>query len=256
MKTSPGTASAAAMCLLGAILWAGATSGDSGPWPPTQTVVVAGGLLILATAALVGMVVKGALWGRRLAAGLAVGELGVATLAPISAWWWAGIAVAGATLALVGGPWLATAERHRAAQLGPPRQAVFLLCVLGSLPVALAAVSVEGLGGGWILAGVSAGTALIYAKAWPGALLAARFVVPATGMAAVFTIPWPGWPVAAAGGLLAAWIAWSTQARLAVQPLVDTTPPAAPGPTPLRIRSARETAGRRASESQPEGNSE
>lgn len=251
MKTSPGAATAAVMCLLGAILWAGAISSGSGPWPPAQTLVLAGGLLVLATTALVGIVVKGARWGRRLAAGLAVGELGVAMPAPISAWWWAGIAVAGATLAVVGGPWLATAERHRAAQLGPPRRAVLLLCVLGSVPVALAAASVEGLGGGWILAAASAATGVAYAKALPGSLFAARFVVPATGLAAAFTTPWPGWPVAAGGSFLVAWVAWSEETRLAVQPLGDAAPPPTPRPTPLRIKSAREAAALR-SRSQPE----
>ena len=235
------------MCLVSALLWAGAVSTSSGPWPPLQVVVVAGGLLILATAALVGMVVKGSRWGRRMAAGLGVGELGLAVMTPISAWWWMAVAVAAATVAVVGGPWLATAERRRAAQLGPPARAVLLLCVLGSLPVVLAGAGVNGMGGGWLLATLSAATVLVYAKALPGSLFAARFLVPASAVAASFTTPWPGWPVAAAGGCLAAWVAWSEEARLAVQPLVDTTPPLTPGPTPLRIRPARETAARRRS---------
>ncbi len=254
MKTSPGAATAGGICLTGALLWAGVLSTDGGIWDPVQLVILAGGLVILATAALVGMVVKGSRWGRRMAGGLAVGELGVAMVAPVSGWWWAGVGVAAATLALVSGPWLATTEKRRAPSLGPPSRAVLLLCVLASLPVALAAVSVNGLGGGWGMAAVSAAIAPAYAKALPGSLLAARFAVPAAGVVAAFTTPWPGWTAVVGGGLLAAWAAWSEEARLAVQPLVDTRPDPtpAPGPTPLRIKSASELPGRR----RPVGDSE
>lgn len=213
---------------------------EPGPWSDMQVLVLAGGLVILATVALVGVVVKGSRWGRRMAGGLAVGELGVAMMASVSAWWWVAVAAAGATLALVGGPWLATAERHRPPQLGPPPRAVLLLCTLASLPVALAAVAVNGLGGAWALAGLSAATAVGYSKAWPGSLLSARFLVPLAAAAAAFTTPWPGWPAVAAGGGLAGWAAWTEESRLAVRPLVDNLPGPAPEPTPLTIRSASE----------------
>ena len=228
--------------LLSALVWAAALAADPGPWNPFQSLVLGAGSVVLACAALVGMVVRGARWGRRLAGGLAVGELGIATIAPISPWWWAGVGIAGATLILVGGPWPAEAERRRAAQLGPPPRAVLLLCLLAGLPVALAGIAVNGLGGAWVLTGLSAAAAPAYAKAWPGALPAARFLIPAASLAAAFTTPWPGWAAAVAGGGAVAWAAWSEDARLAVQPLVETGPPPAPGPTPLRIRSATATA--------------
>ena len=240
------------MCLLSALLWAGAVSSGAGPWDPAQTVVLVGGLVLLATAALVGMVVKGSRWGRQLAAGLAAAELAVAMLAPISGWWWAAVGLSGATLALVGGPWLVTEQGRRAPSLGPPSQAVLLLCVLACVPVALAAVSVNGMGGGWVLAALSAVVALAYAKALPGSLFSARFLIPAVGVATAFATPWPGWTVAVGGSCTAAWAAWSEGARLAVQPLVDTRPTPTPGPTPLRIKSSRETAGTR----RPAGNTE
>ena len=233
------------MCLASALLWAGALSTGAGPWDPFQLVVLAAGIVVLATAALVGMVVKGSRWGRRMAGGLALGELGLAMAAPVSGWWWAGVGMAAATLALVTGPWLSEAERRRTATLGPPSRAVLLLCVLAGLPVALAAVSVNGLGGGWGMAAASAAATPFYAKALPGSLLVTRFVIPAAAVGAAFTTPWPGWTVAAGGGCVAAWAAWSKDARLAVQPLVDTRTTPTPAPTPLRIRSASEAAGRR-----------
>ena len=200
--------------------------------------ILSAGLLILACSALVGMVVRGSGWARRLAGGLAVGELGLAMLTPVSPWWWAGVGLAGGTLALVGGPWLRASENGRAARIGPPPRAVLLLCLLACLPVGMAAASINGLGGGWVLVGLSAVTAPAYAKTVPGALFAARFLIPAASVAAAFTTPWPGWTVAAVGGGAATWAAWSEDARLAVRPLVETGPPPAPEPTPLRIRSA------------------
>ncbi len=245
MTPSPAAATAGGLCLLAALVWAGAISAGGGPWEPVQSAVLAAGLVVLSTAALVGVVVKNSRWGRRMAGGLAAGELGLAMAISLSGWWWVGVGTAAATLTLAVGPWLAESGRRRAPTLGPPARAVLLLCVLAGLPVALAAVSVNGLGGGWAFAALSAATAAIYAKAVAGSLLITRFVVPAVALPAAVTTPWPGWTVIVAGGGLAAWAAWSEDARLAVRPLVDTRPEPVPGPTPLRIRSARETTGSR-----------
>ncbi|MDE0232753.1 MAG: hypothetical protein OXI56_06590 [bacterium] len=242
MRSSPGAATAGGLCLLAALAWAGAISVGGGPWAPAQSAVLAGGLVALSTAALVGVVMKNSRWGRRMAGWLAAGELGLAMAIPLSGWWWAGVGAAATALTLVAGPWLSESGRRRAPTLGPPARAVLLLCVLAGLPVAIAAVSVNGLGGGWALAALSAAAAGLYAKAVAGSLLVTRFVVPAVAVPAAFTTPWPGWTVVVAGAGVAAWAAWSEDARLAVRPLVDTRPDPVPGPTPLRIRSARETA--------------
>ncbi len=237
MKTP---AAAAALCLAAALAWTVAFRPDGRweHWNPIQGLVVTGGLIMLATAALVAMVVRGSGWGRRLAGGLAVGQLGLAMFTTPSPWWWVGVGLSGATLAMVGGPWAAASGRRRVAQLGPPPRAVLLLCLLAGLPVAMAAVSVNGLGGGWVWVGLSAVTAAAYTKALPSALFSARFLIPAATVAAAFTTPWPGWTAVLLGGGGTTWAAWSKDARLAVQPLTDRGPPPTPSPTPLRIRSA------------------
>ena len=245
MKSSPAAATAGGLCLLTALVWAGAISMGGGPWEPVQSAVLAAGLVALSTAALAGMVVKNSRWGRRMAGGLAAGELCLAMAIPLSGWWWAGVGLAAATLTLVAGPWLAESGRRRAPTLGPPGRSVLLLCVLGGLPVVLAAVSVNGLGGGWVFAALSVAAAAIYGKAVTGSLLVARFVVPAVALPTAVTTPWPGWTVIMAGAMVAAWAAWSEGARLAVRPLVDTLPEPVPGPTPLRIRSASDDTGSR-----------
>ncbi len=234
--------SAGGLALLGALLWAGALLVRGGPWDPVQVVVIASGSMLLATAVLAGMVVKGSRWARRGVAGLAAGQLALATVVPISWWWWAGVAVAGAALLVGSGPWLVAIERRRPPSLGPPPRAVALICTLAGAPVVLSAVSINGIGGGWVLAVVSALAAGAYAKALAGSLLAVRFLVPAAGISAVLTTPWPGWAVAAIATCLLVWLGWHEEVRLAVRPLVDPPAPPTPGPTPLRIRSARETA--------------
>ena len=240
MKT-PSTV-AGALCLLSALAWSVPLRGDGRweHWSPIQGLVVTGGLIILATAAVVAMVVRNAGWGRRLAVGLAVGQLGLAMLTTPSPWWWAAVGLSGATLAMAGGPWAKAFGTKRVAHLGPPPRAVLLLCLLACLPVIVAAVSINGLEGGWVLVGLSAVGAAAYAKAWPGALFAARFLIPAASAAAAVTTPWPGWAVALLAGTATTWAAWSKDARLAVQPLTDTAPAPSPSPTPLRIRSASE----------------
>ena len=245
MRSSPAAAVAGGLCLLAALVWVGAIFAGGGPWAPVQSAVLAAGLMVLSTAALVGVVVKNSRWGPRMAGGLAAGKLGLAMTIPLSGWWWVGVGTAAATLILVAGPWLAESGRRRAPTLGPPARAVLLLCVLAGLPVALAAVSVNGLGGGWAFATLSSVAAAIYAKAVRGSLLVTRFVVPAAALPAAFTTPWPGWIVIVAGAGVAAWAAWSEGARLAVRPLVDTRTEPVPGPTPLRIKSAGETTGSR-----------
>ena len=248
-------AAAGISCLASALAWAGAIQSAQAPeWTPLQSLALSAGSLILATAALVAMVVRGSRWGRRLAVGLSVGQLGLAILIPISSWWWAGVALAGSTLAIAGGPWTGSFGKGPQARLGPPSQAVLLLCLLACLPVALAAVSVNGLGGGWGLAGLSAGTAAAYAKALPGSLMAARFLMPTASVVAAFTTPWPGWILAIMGGGATTWVAWSSGARLAVRPLVDPGPPPVPEPTPLRIRSASAGLRSRPGEDRPERN--
>ncbi|MDE0234447.1 MAG: hypothetical protein OXM62_05525, partial [bacterium] len=141
MNSSPAAATAGGLCLLAALAWAGAISVGGGPWEPVQSAALAAGLVALSTAALVGVVVKNSRWGRRMAGGLAAGELGLATAIPLSGWWWVGLGMAAATLTLVAGPWLAESGRRRTPTLGPPGRSVLLLCVLAGLPVVLAAVS-------------------------------------------------------------------------------------------------------------------
>lgn len=183
--------------------------------------VIAATVVVLSAISVIGMLVGHARWARRLALGSIVIHLSTAATSEASVWWWMGLALsAAATVGLVG-PGMKGVVRELPAALGPPPEAVVLPLLLVGAPLLIAGAATAGIGpwqwGAIMIVWVSA---VVYAKAWPGALLATRFLAPLSLVAAGISGLPLGWVTVFLAGVVLRH-AWSPNARLAVRPLVQ-----------------------------------
>lgn len=193
----------------------------------TESAVVLGiGFLMFATIAAAGLIFTGGRWARRLGIGVAVAAIGLGALRDPS--WWSALAVVFAAVSLAGylGPWLKGWVRERPAADGPGAKPTML--VLGSLGL-VPLVAIASPAGLSIAHGVLASTALLlawgYTRANLWGLWGLRVVLPLAAVPAMLASPPAGAVLigVAVGSLT--WLAWSREARIAVQPLMERLPP-------------------------------
>lgn len=212
---------AAALVLASAVLWAGRLLAGPGPFAAGPASLLAADLVVLAAVAVVGVLVAGSRWARRLAVGVAAAGPLVGTALPVDPAWVVALAVSGAALALAVGPALGTVVRRLPAADGPPPAAVALPLLLLSVPALAGAALPSGPTPlAWVAVAVSTLVAVWYAKAWPGAVPAVRLLAPAALVAgALGSGPVPGVVLGLAAAGVAA-LAWTKAARSAARPLV------------------------------------
>ena len=198
-------------------------------------------LLLITAVSTVGMVAGAARWALRLALTSAGTMVTLGLVFPLTPWTVAAMALGGAAAAGLAGTSFDGLIRKRPPADGPPARAVLLSLLLLAAPPAWALVARDGLGTSALIAvAVAWLTMAWYAKAAPGALLVVRVVSPlALLMAAVME----GLPVGAivastAAGLSA--LAWTVEARIAVNPLAEpgTTVPIPPELAPRDVLDA------------------
>jgi hypothetical protein len=211
-----------AALLTATLVWGGLVVGGRGPWAVDAAAVMAAGLLVLATVAIVGMLVAAARWGRVLALVVAATGPATAVAVPVDAVWVAGLAFSAAAIyGLAGNATLGVIRTLPAAGGPTPRVVAFTLSLV-AIPTVVAAISPAGLAGGeWTVIAAAAVTAGLYAKATPAALLAVRLVFPVATLAAAVATGIPrglAWVTIGAG--IGAF-GWTKEARVAVRPLVE-----------------------------------
>ncbi len=213
-----------ASALFAAVLvWAGRLVLDSGPWAPDAATLLAVDLVVLAAVSLVGMLVAGSRWARRLGVVLAAATIGLAVAFPIDTAWILGLVASAGALGGLVGTGMKGIVRERPAAAGPPNEAVLLPLVLLSVPALVGVVRPAGLhGADWAVAGVSLLAAAVYVKAWRGALPLVRVVAPGTIILGGLSGGMPAGLGLAAAGIVVARLAWTIAARVAVRPLVET----------------------------------
>lgn len=205
------------------LLWAARLVAGPGPWATDAAAVLAVDLVVLAAVALVGMLVAGGRWARRLALGVVLGGAALAVALPADGLWTAGLAVSAIAVAGLAGTGMKGVVRERAAAAGPPTAAVVLPLLLLAVPGLVAAARPDGLGGAdWTAAATAAVAAAVYAKASPGALVLVRVVAPLAAVAGGVAGGLPGGLVPVAAGVGVAALAWTRGARVAVRPLVES----------------------------------
>lgn len=195
------------------------------PWASDSALAMAIGTLVLSIVALAALLLGRGRWTRYYAAGLVIAELLLVTVAEPSAWMVAGIALSGISLAGLGGPWLRGWLRQRPAAGAPGTRAVIL--AIGSFAVVpfVGLAAPDGLEPAHGLAG-ALGILMSwgYTRGATWALWGLRTILPLTVVAAAASSPVWGalFLLLVAAGL--AVVAWSRDARLAVDPLPATLP--------------------------------
>ncbi|MEX0756469.1 MAG: hypothetical protein WD204_00840 [Acidimicrobiia bacterium] len=191
-------------------------------WIDGASVMLASGHLLLTAVVIIGSLVGAARWSVGLGAGLA-GVIAVpAVVHPIGPVWIVMVGTAGLALAGLLGTGLRAVVRQRPPTDSPPKKAVALTLGLLAGPVLIGALQPDGVDLlDWILAGGTVALAVWYSRAKPAALWATRLGLPVAVVATVLAVPFPGSVAAAIGFVALTWLAWSTDARIAVIPLAS-----------------------------------
>jgi hypothetical protein len=232
---------ASALVLLSTISWMAVLVTAGGPFAPDAGAVLGADLVILGAVATTGMLLGASRWALRLGIGVGVVGLALAVALPAGPLWAAAVAASGLSTALLAADWTDAVVRGRPAASGPPRESVVLSLALVALPGVAAVLGRQGLEPvHWSVAGISALTAFVYARALPGALVAVRWLMPALLIGAAVAadgLERAAWVVLAAA--LAA-LGWRTGVRLAVRPLArqGTAVPIPPELAPTEILDA------------------
>lgn len=200
--------------------------GAAGPFDQGSGVVLGTGFLIYGAIAVAGILLSRGRWARWLAGVLAAVTLATAAL---TAPWTAAsiVAVAASALALFGlsGRWLDGWIRRRPSAEGPgPRVMALVLGLLALVPLVAVASPTDITPWHGVLGAFGIFLAWSYARAQVWALWAVRFGLPIIAVPALIRSPAVGAVVIGVGvaGLTA--LAWTREALLAVQPLMDRLP--------------------------------
>jgi hypothetical protein len=211
---------ACAVLILSCLWWGFSLTIGPAPWSPVQSVVIAAGLLVGGTASAAGILTDRSPLARRLGFGTLAMTGIIAALRPAGSGWVVGVALAVVAGVGLAGPWMRDWMRERPTPESPAPVPAALLILLLGLPVAAAlwpqktgAVALAlGSVGAWVIA-------LLYARGGKGALWACRIGIPLLAVAAIgfddaAAITW------LAGVVIGTILAWTTNARLAIRPLV------------------------------------
>ncbi|MFQ5522709.1 MAG: hypothetical protein ACE5F5_03925 [Acidimicrobiia bacterium] len=227
--------------LAASLVWAAAFATDPGALDATGTVLAVTDLLLAATVGVVGMVLSGGRWARRLSLGVCGGGYLLAVLRPIDVLWWTGIVLTSLAALLLHLPVVTRHIRKLPSASGPPPKAVLVPIALIVVPFALA---VGSMGDTRPLALLTSLTALLaafwYVRVLPGGLIAVRLLWPLLALATAWPLGMPAGLVSVVAAITVAAFAWSKEAGLAFYPPVErgTTVPIPPELTPPDVLDA------------------
>ena len=195
------------------------------PFARPSALVIAVGVVMFTVIAISGLLINRGKWSRVLSIVVCGGVLVLAGLASVTLW--SLVAIVGALGALLGlsGRWLTGWLRPRPSATGPGTRVVFLvLGTLGLVP-AVGIASPAGLETGHGILG-AAGVLLAwgYSKANVWALWGLRLVLPLAAIPAIVTSPPAGAVFLAVYVAALTVLAWTADARIAVTPTYDRLP--------------------------------
>ncbi len=227
--------------LIAATAWIVALIVDPGGFEPASVLLIGLGLLAMATVAVVGMVLSGGRWARRLALFAIVAMVLVATIRPIDPIWFVAVALTAVSLASMFLPGVTDRLRKLPSSSGPPPRSVLTPTVLLTVPFAVGFTAVDGEPWAMIVVGVTALVAsFLYARVVPGGLLAVRIVWPAIALGLAPLLGFVGGAVSALLGLVVAGLSWHPSVKVAFHPPTEagSTYPIPPELTPKEVLDA------------------
>lgn len=225
----------AIMLVIGASLWAlHITTMPDEPFATDSAVLVAIGLLIFSVISAVGLLVPRGRWARNLARGLLALEAVLAVATPLQGWALAGLAATGLGIVGIQGKWFDGWLRRLPAADGPGLKTMGLILGCIALVPIIGIASPSGVVFRQGLLG-AAGIVIAwgYGKANMWGLWAARLLLFPLAVVAALAAPLAGAALLLAAGIGLTYAAWSSEARLAISPLMDQLPgPRNLGPLP------------------------
>lgn len=195
------------------------------PFGQEPSLVLATGFVLFSLIAAGGLMLSRGRWSRYLTLGLVVAHLGTTLGTELSAWSVASAGLAGLALAILLGPWTRGWLRLRPAADGPgPRAIGLVLGAVGLVPVVAVASPTELSTWHGVLAGAGLLLAYAYSRAQLWSLWAFRFALAPVAVPAVVSSPIAGGVFLASfvAGLIV--LAWTREARLAVDPVYAQLP--------------------------------
>ena len=195
------------------------------PFALDAGVVVSIGLLMFSLIAAVGLLMPRGRWARNLARALLIAEAALAVVSPLSGWAIPALLATAAGVVGIQGRWLEGWLRRLPAADGPGLKPIlFLLGALALVP----AIGVGSPSGLEFRQGVLGAAGIViawgYSKANLWALWLGRIAMLPLSLLAAWPAPPLGRVFIVACGLAMTWLAWATETRLAISPLLDQLP--------------------------------
>ena len=205
--------------LVAVVIWTIALIVDGGPFDRISVFLISISLLGMATTSVVGIVIVGGRWARRLGLVVVGATALLAVVRPIDSLWIIGLAstsLAGAALFM---PSLTAGVRKLPAAAGPPPRAVLLSLILLGTPLVLGVTQSGSAPWATLVVGLTAPLAgFAYSRVLPGGLLAVRILWPVLAIGAAIPMGWPDGLISASLGILIAALAWDRSVKTAFHP--------------------------------------
>lgn len=208
------------------LAWTAHLVASPDPWTFDSALAIAIGTLIFSIAALASLLLSRGRWTRYFAIGLLIAELMIALVADFDAWLVAALVLTAVALAGLSGPWLKGWLRERPAAGSPGVEPILLTIGTFALVPLVGVASPNGLETtDGALGAFAVLVAWGYMKGNFWALLALRFALPPLIVVAAAFSPWWGAITLLAVGAVLAYLAWTSPARLAIDPAPELPAP-------------------------------
>jgi hypothetical protein len=215
----------AALVMASGLAWTAHLVVSPDPFAADSALAIAIGTLALSIGAMAGLLLGRGRWTRYFAIGLIVAELLIAVVAELGGWLVAAVILSGLSLAGLSGPWFKGWLRERPAAGTPGVKPIGLAIGAFAVVPLVGVAAPAGLEPAHGLAG-ALGILLSwgYSKGGQWALWALRLAMPVSLLLGAFFSPLGGGILLSALGALLTYLAWSKEARLAVDPLPADLP--------------------------------
>lgn len=232
----------AAAPLMASVAWTVALIIDGAIYEPASVLLIGLGLLLNGVVSVVGMVIAGGRWARRLAFGVVGATILIALIRTVDAAWFVAMGFTVLATVALWSPSVTSRIRRLPAAAGPPERAVVVSVVLLGVPFVMG-MSVGEATWAHLTLGISAPlVAFAYARVVAGGLLALRYGWPLLAICLSFPIGLPGGSISLLLGAMVFFLARDESVKVAFHPPREAGSvfPIPPELTPREVLDAAE----------------